>query len=117
MQFKAHAKHLQFSPFKLRLVVDQIRGRNVKYALHWLSSLALKKAVPVAKVIASAAANAKHNGGVDEADLVVQEIRVDHGRMFKYYTPASMGRAAIQRRRFSHISVVLKSIKQQQKEA
>ncbi len=117
MQFKAQAKHLQFSPFKLRPVADQIRGRNVAYALHWLSTLGLKKAVPVAKVIASAAANAQHNGGIDSKDLVVQEIRVDCARIFKYYTPGSMGRAAIQRRRFSHISVVLKSVKQEQKEA
>ncbi len=117
MQFKAQAKHLQFSPFKIRPIVDQIRGKNVAYALHWLSSLALQKAVPVAKVIASAAANAQHNGGIAAADLVVQEIRVDHGRIFKYFTPGSMGRASIQRRRFSHISVVLGSVKQQQKEA
>lgn len=114
MQFKAQAKHLKFSPFKLRPIADQVRGKNAQYALQWLSSLALKKVVPVAKVIASAVANAKQNGGVDAALLTIQEIRVDHGRIFKYYTPASMGRAAVQKRRYSHISVVLKSIEKQQ---
>lgn len=109
MSFTAKALRIQVSPLKLRLLVDQVRGKNALYALEWLKTCAMRRAKPVYKVIASAAANAKQLQNVDAGQLVVQEIKVDQGPVYKYFKPGAMGRANVQRRRFSHISVILKT--------
>ncbi len=116
MQFKAKSKNIPFSPFKLRPLVDVVRGKSATYALQWLSTQSLQRVRPIKKLIESAVANAKNLQGVEDADLLVKHIAIDQGRSFRYYKPGSMGKAAPQRRRFSHISVVLES-KQQAKEA
>ena len=77
MQFKAIARYIHFSPYKLRPLADVIRGKNVKYALDWLSTYPVKKAVPVHKALASAAANAKQLNNVDASALVIKDIRID----------------------------------------
>lgn len=107
MQFLAKANRVPFSPYKLRPVVDVVRGKDVNYALGWLSTYAVKKAVPVLKLIKSAVANAKSTQSIEVGDLRVKEIKVDEGRTHRYFKPGAMGRAAAQKRRFSHISVVL----------
>lgn len=111
MQFKAVSKNVPFSPLKLRPIIDVVRGKNALFALQWLSTQALKRVVPIKKVIASAIANAKHREGIESQDLLVKTILVDQGRTFRYFKPGSMGKASPQRRRFSHISVVLESSK------
>ena len=65
---------------------------------------------PVKKLLASAVANAKNLKDVDATQLRVKEIRVDQGPMYRYFKPGAMGRANVQRKRFSHLSVVLESI-------
>ena len=111
MQFSAKAKNIYYSPYKLRPLVDAIRGKNVNYALNVLVTTPLKKAVPIKKLLQSAAGNAKNLKNVDARELFIKDIRVDEGPMFRYFKPGAMGRAKVQRRRFSHISVVLESIK------
>ena len=113
MQFKANAKHISISPYKLRGLVDVVRGKNAEYAIHWLTTQSLRRVQPIKKVLESAAANAKSLQGMEKKDLWVKEIRVDQGRIFRYFKPGSFGRASAQRRRFSHISVVLESKEQQ----
>jgi len=116
MQFKAKSKNIPFSPFKLRPLIDVVRGKSITYTLQWLSTQSLQRIRPIKKLIESAVANAKSLQGVEGIDLLVKSIVVDQGKSFRYYKPGSMGKAAPQRRRFSHISVVLES-KQQTKEA
>lgn len=110
MQFSAKALYIPFSPYKIRFVANAIRGKNVYQALQWLTTCALKRAVPVHKVIASAAANAKTLNGIDATDLIIKTICVDQGPIRRYFKPGAMGRANPQRSRKSHISVVLESI-------
>ena len=110
MRFCAKALYLPFSPYKLRPIADVVRGKNVRQALQWLGTCALKKAIPVRKVIESAAANAKNVQGVGPADLFIKTICIDQGPIRKYYKPGAMGRANIQRSRKSHISVELMSV-------
>ncbi len=117
MQFRALVKQVPFSPYKLRPYVEGVRGRDVSYALRLLTTQAVKRAVPIRKVIQSAAANALNREGIELTELRIKEIRVDQGRIFKYFKPGSMGRAAAQRKRFSHISVVLEVKNQSPKEA
>lgn len=109
MDFIAKAKFVKFSPHKLRLVIDVVRGKKVDYALNWLTTYRVCRAEPIKKVIESAVANARHNGNVDEKTLFIKEIKVDGGPVFKYFKPGAMGRANPQRKRLSHISVTLES--------
>jgi large subunit ribosomal protein L22 len=115
MQFVAKSRYIRFSPYKLRPLVDVIRGKNVKYALNWLEICALKRAVPIKKIVESAAANAKNLQNIDIENLAISDIRVDEGPSYHYSKPGAMGRSDIQRKRLSHIKVVLTPIESTQK--
>ena len=82
----------------------------MSFALNWLATHAVKRIVPVQKAIESAVANAKQQGNLDRGMLYVDEIRIDEGPSYKYFKPGAMGRSNPYKRRFSHISVILKSL-------
>jgi large subunit ribosomal protein L22 len=107
MQFVAKARFIRFSPYKLRPLVDVVRGKNVIYALNWLATCPVQKAVPIRKMIESAVANAKSLHNIESTDLVIRDIRVDQGPIFRYFKPGAMGRANIYRKRLSHMSVTV----------
>ncbi len=111
MQFNARARNIRFSPFKLRPLADMIRGKNVDYALSWLATSSLKRAEPIAKVVASAAANALNRQGVEIDKLKIKEIRIDQGPAYRYYKPGAMGRSNMYKKRFSHINVIVEPMK------
>lgn len=108
MQFVAKSRFVKFSPYKLRDIVDVVRGKSAHYALAWLASCARKRAVPVKKMIDSAVANAKMAQSLNASNLIIAEIRVDEGPMQRYFKPGAMGRSNVYRRRLSHMSIVLK---------
>jgi len=110
MQFKAIAKYVKYSPYKLRPIVDVVRGKKAQYALDWLTVYPAQKATPIRKAIESAVANAKNVSQIAAADLKVSEIRIDAGPVQKYFKPSAMGRSSVQRKRSSHIVVVLEQI-------
>lgn len=110
MQFRATARYISFSPYKLRPIADVVRGKNVQSALRWLSTCALKRVVPMKKIIESAAANAKNMKGVELSDLYIAKLYIDQGPIRRYFKPGAMGRANMQRSRKSHINVVLESL-------
>lgn len=107
MQFVAKAKRISFSPYKLRPLVDLVRGKDVNYAIGWLVAHETQRVSPIKKLIESAVANAKSTQGVASQDLRIKEIKVDEGRTTRYFKPGAMGKAAMQKRRSCHISVVL----------
>jgi large subunit ribosomal protein L22 len=109
MKYRATAKFIKVSPYKLRPLVDEVRGDCVRGALNWLSTLAGKRVLPITKVIESAIANARQLDNQREDVLVIREICVDAGPTLKYFRPGAMGRAQVQRRRTSHIRVVLEN--------
>jgi len=113
MRFIARALSIPFSPFKLRSIVDVIRGKNVQQAVHWLSTHRLKRVEPIKKLVQSAAANAKSLRNVDANQLIIKTIMVDHGSTYDYFKPGAMGRANIQKRRSSHLFVELVNIGQE----
>lgn len=110
MQFKARANYIRYSPFKLRPLVDVVRSKDIEHALKWLATVPLKRAVPIRKMLESAVANAKSLQNMQLELLRIKDIRVDHGPLYRYFKPGAMGRANAQRRRFSHMSVVLESV-------
>lgn len=111
MKFMAKARFVRYSPFKLRPLADVVRGKNVKKAIDWLVAHENQRVVPLKKVIQSAVANAYSLNEISSSRLVIKELRVDQGPMLRYFKPGAMGRANVQRKRLSHVSVVLESIK------
>jgi large subunit ribosomal protein L22 len=102
------------SPRKVRLVVDQIRGRSVNDAYAILQFSKKSAAEPVSKTLRSAVANAQYRAQdagevVDVDDLVVSECFVDEGPTLRRFRAAAMGRAAPIRKRTSHITVIVDS--------
>lgn len=90
-------------------MTDLVKGKKVEQALKELSFLPKRAALPVYKLIASAAANATSKGAKIE-DLKVENITVDSAGMLVKYMPRAMGRAAPVRRRKSQVSVFLKDV-------
>jgi large subunit ribosomal protein L22 len=105
----AKARFVRVSPMKARRVIDLVRGKPVAEALDILRWAPQAASVPVAKVIASAAANAQNNNGLDPSTLVVASVCADDGRTFKRIRPRAQGRAFRIRKRTSHITVVVES--------
>lgn len=109
-QFAALARYVHYSPYKLRPIADVVRGKNVVYALNWLTTYRTQRSGPIKKLLESAVANAKNKGNVEGELLKVKEIRVDGGPIHRYFKPGAQGRASIQRRRLCHVKIVLETI-------
>ena len=107
METRAITKFIRYSPRKVRLVVDQIRGKGVEDALNILKFVPKRSAAVVAKTLRTAVANAESTQSVDVDRLYVKRIIVDEGGMWKRFMPRAMGRATRIRKRLSHIVVVL----------
>src|SRR5215469_10170505 len=100
------------SPYKMRLVVDQIRGKGVNEALALLQFSKKHAAREIAKVLQSAVANAEHKGReanepVDVDQLYVKHAVINEGPKLKRFMPAAMGRATPIHKRTSHVEIVV----------
>ncbi|QLE00549.1 50S ribosomal protein L22 [Galbibacter sp. BG1] len=98
------------SPRKMRLVADLVRGEKVEKALAILKFNQKEASRRLEKLLVSAIANwqAKNeDANLEEADLFVQEIRVDGGTMLKRLRPAPQGRAHRIRKRSNHVTLVV----------
>ena len=104
---RAVAKHVRISPYKVRIVLDIIRGKSYREAVAILENTPKSASLPIKKVLMSAAANAEHNMGMDKADLYVAECFADGGQMLKRMQPVSKGRGHAILKRTSHITVIL----------
>src|SRR6476620_10733340 len=105
----AKARFVHVSASKARRVIDLVRGKSVSDALDILRWAPQSASDPVAKVIASAAANAQNNEGLDPSTLVVASVYADEGPTAKRIRPRAQGRAFRIRKRTSHITVVVES--------
>jgi large subunit ribosomal protein L22 len=105
----ASARFVRVSASKARRVIDLVRGKSVTEALDILRWAPQAASEPVAKVIASAAANAQNNDGLDPATLIVASVYADEGPTAKRIRPRAQGRAYRIRKRTSHITVIVES--------
>jgi large subunit ribosomal protein L22 len=105
----AKARFVRISASKARRVIDLVRGKSVTEALDILRWAPQAASEPVAKVIASAAANAQNNDGLDPATLIVASVYADEGPTAKRIRPRAQGRAYRIRKRTSHITVIVES--------
>ncbi|MDV7140290.1 50S ribosomal protein L22 [Maribacter sp. TH_r10] len=119
-RIKAEKKQMAFaklnncptSPRKMRLVADLIRGVEVEKALAILKFNSKEASRKLEKLLLSALANwqAKNeDSSLEDADLIVKEVRVDSGTMLKRLRPAPQGRAHRIRKRSNHVTLVLGS--------
>jgi large subunit ribosomal protein L22 len=104
---RASARYVRMTPMKVRRVVDLIRGMEAAEALSVLQFAPQAASEPVAKVLASAVANAEHNLRLDRDSLIVSVAYVDEGPTLKRFRPRAQGRAFRVRKRTSHITVVV----------
>ena len=106
----AKATYVRVTPMKARRVIELIRDLPAQQALTVLKFAPQAASEPVAKVLASAIANAEHNFSLDPESLVVSRAFVDEGPTLKRFQPRAQGRAYRIRKRTSHITIEVESV-------
>ncbi len=107
MEVSATLSGAGLSPYKARLVADQIRGLAVDQAMNILRFSPKKAAGIIKKLLDSAVANAEHNEGADIDDLCIKIIYVNAGTTLKRLRPRAKGRADRILKRTCHITIVV----------
>jgi len=112
MPAEAHAiqRSTRQSPYKMRLVIDEIRGKTVNDALAYLAFSKKHAAKQIEKTLRSAVANAEHasrenNTPLDVDSLYIARAVVNEGPKLKRFMPAAMGRATPIQKRTSHVEI------------
>ena len=106
----ATAKYVRISPYKVRIVLDVIKGKSVTEAIAILENTPKAASEVLLKVVNSAAANAENNQNLARNDLYVAECYANEGPTLKRIQAVSKGRAYRINKRTSHITVVLDSM-------
>jgi large subunit ribosomal protein L22 len=104
---RAIARHVRVSPYKVREVLDLIRGHEVQRARDILRLCERDAAQVVGKLVDSAAANAEHNHAIDPEEMYVSACFADEGPTLKRWRPRARGRATRIRKRTTHVTVIL----------
>ena len=107
MIYKAKHRFADVAPRKMRPLASMIRGMNVDEAIEALKFLPNRGARLIEAVVKSAVGNAEDQGARNIEDLVVQEVRIDGGPMFKRIQPRARGTAFGIKRRLAHIIVTV----------
>jgi large subunit ribosomal protein L22 len=106
---RAVSKYIRMSPSKIRRVLQQIQGKSYSDALLVLEFLPYSSCDLIIKVLSSAAANAKHNKGFDEKNLIVISAFANQGPTMKRFRPRAQGRAYRIQKATSHITIIVAS--------
>ncbi len=107
---RAETRYIRLTPRKFRQVIPLVKGKNPEDAIAILMSVKKKASVYAIELLKSAIANAKRIQGVDVANLYISRMVANGGPQLKRFRAASMGRAAMIRKRTSHIIVELDNI-------
>jgi large subunit ribosomal protein L22 len=106
----AKASYVRVTPMKARRVIELIRDMSAQDALQMLKFAPQAASEPIAKVLASAIANAEHNFSLDPESLIISRAYVDEGPTMKRFRPRAQGRAYRIRKRTSHITIEVESV-------
>jgi large subunit ribosomal protein L22 len=106
----ARATYVRVTPMKARRIIDLIRGKGAQDSLAMLKFAPQAASEPVAKVLASAIANAENNFSLDPETLIISRAFVDEGPTLKRFRPRAQGRAFRIRKRTSHITIEVESV-------
>jgi large subunit ribosomal protein L22 len=109
---RAFQRTTRQSPYKMRLVIDQIRGKDVNEALAMLAFSKKHAAKQIEKTLKSAVANAEFKAResgepIDTDRLYIKHAVINEGPKLKRFTPAAMGRATPILKRTSHVEIVV----------
>ena len=112
MHGRAIARNIRMSARKMRLVIGEIRNRDVNEAYSILQFSKKAAAEPIDKALRSAVANAVNKAdlsgeALDVDSLFVSEAYVNEGATLRRFRAAAMGRAAPIRKRTSHVTVIV----------
>ena len=107
MAYEAVYRFARISPRKVRPIADMIRGKFADDALNVLRYQPQRGARMLEKLLKSAMANAEDRRAPNLNNLLVADVRVDQGPMFRRMRPRARGMAAIIKKRMSHIHIVL----------
>jgi large subunit ribosomal protein L22 len=111
---RAVLRHARMSPYKVREVLDLVRGRPVHEAEDILRFSERDAAFTVGKVLQSAVANAQNNDELDPEELYVSACYADEGTTIKRWRPRARGRATRIRKRTCHITVIVSRLPEDQ---
>ena len=113
MEAVAKLRDCPLSARKMRIVIDQIRGKQVDDALNILRYTNREAAKWAEKTLLSAIANWEskidNSGNADDYKLVVKEVFSGDGPMLKRFRPAPHGRAHRIRKRTNHLTVIVEN--------
>ncbi len=104
---RAVARYVRISPYKVRQVLDLIRGYDADRALEILKFCERDAAIVVGKLLASAMANAEHDHAMVADELFVSACYADEGPTLKRWRPRARGRATRIRKRTCHITLLV----------
>jgi large subunit ribosomal protein L22 len=104
------------SAFKVREVLNLIRGEDVVRAEEILRFSTRGPATPLAKLLASAVANAVNNDGMDGEELFVSACFADEGPTAKRWRPRARGRAGRIRKRSSNVTIIVSRLPEERLE-
>jgi len=107
---KAINKYIRISARKVRIVLDQIRGRSYLESLALLKFMPYRACGPIWQVLNSAAANAEKNNGLNKENLRIKEVFADPGPILKRFRPRAQGRGFQIRKPTCHITIILEPI-------
>nr|AFD20364.1 ribosomal protein L22 [Banana wilt phytoplasma]BBA46834.1 ribosomal protein L22 [Candidatus Phytoplasma noviguineense]BBA46843.1 ribosomal protein L22 ['Musa sp.' banana wilt phytoplasma]BBA46837.1 ribosomal protein L22 [Candidatus Phytoplasma noviguineense]BBA46840.1 ribosomal protein L22 [Candidatus Phytoplasma noviguineense] len=107
MNVKSIAKQMPIAPRKARLVVDLIRGKQIKEAQAILMFTPKASSPIILKLLNSAVANAVHNFHLNADELYVKEIFVNEGIRLTRLFPRAKGKTNKIKKRTSHITVIV----------
>ena len=103
----AIARYIRISPSKIRIVLDNVRGKNAEEAVAILDNSPQEAATVSSKLLKSAIANAENNKGLNRSDLFVAEAFVCPGPTMKRLSPRAKGVSNVILKRSSHITMIL----------
>jgi large subunit ribosomal protein L22 len=106
-QARAEAKYIRTSAYKMRPVLDLIRGQKIQDAADILRLCERDAAITIGKVLRSAVANAVNNDGMSADELYVSACFADEGPTIKRFIPRARGRTGKILKRSSHITVLV----------
>jgi large subunit ribosomal protein L22 len=110
LQVRATVRYLRRSPYKVRQVIDLVRGLPVEEAERILQLSGKDAAGDVLKLVESAIANAEHNHALPSDELYVARIWCDEGPTRKWGRPRARGRYFRVRKRSSHVTILLERL-------
>src|SRR5438045_3057183 len=103
MEIRSIANSVRVGPRKVRLIADAIRHLSIDEALATLEMSEKRAAIPLAKALKSAVANAVNNAGLERNTLKIGMINVTEGPALKRFRPSTRGRIHPYKRRSSNI--------------